>query len=142
MSGSLTEYGEQILLKDAFFTADAYTAPTNYYIAACTGVTEAGVISGEPVADGNYARQAVACTSGGGWDYTQVGGVSKMATHANIEWPAAGASWGTITHVAICTSATPGVGDVVGYCQLDAGKAIGIGDILRITAGNLYVTMD
>ena len=141
MSGSLTDYGETETIKGLFYAANTLTAPANYYLAACTGVTDAGVITGEPTSDAAYARQTIPCSTLG-WDYTQVAGTTKMANHAVVTFPEATQSWGSISYVALCDSATPGQGNVVAYILLDLAKTIETNDILRIVAGAIYFTLD
>jgi len=75
MSGSFTNYWEEKVLKHLFGIA-AYTAPGTVYVGVCTGgVTEAGVVTGEP--SGNaYARVAV-LNDVDHWDYSQGGRADK-----------------------------------------------------------------
>ena len=79
---------------------------------------------------GSYARQAVTLTVSG-----------NLATNGSaIEWPTASANWGTITHVAIFDALT--TGNMLVYAALTTSKTISTGDVLRIPAGDLDITLD
>jgi hypothetical protein len=82
------------------------------------------------VSGGSYARQSVTFTVSG-----------DLATNsAAIEWPTASASWGTITHVAVFDALT--AGNMLVYATLTSSKAISTGDVLRIPAGDLDITLN
>jgi hypothetical protein len=57
-----------------------------------------------------------------------------------VEWPVATGNWGTITHVAIFDALTSG--NMIAYAALSAAKTIETGDVLRIPATDLDVTLD
>jgi hypothetical protein len=138
MTGSFTNFWETAILKHVFGIL-AYSAPGTVYVGVCTGgVTEAGVITGEP-SGGSYARVAVT-NSGSGWDYSQVDGLTKIANHAAIQFPTATGNWGTITDVFISTAATGG--DILAFATLDAPKAIGVNDTLKFDASGLAFALD
>lgn len=59
---------------------------------------------------------------------------------AAITFPTATGSWGTVTHMAIVTSATWGAGDVLMHGALVASKAVGNGDVFQFNAGQLDIT--
>lgn len=111
------------------FTADAVTRPTAWYIALFT--TDPGEASGgTEVSGGSYARQSATFTVSG----------DTASNSAAIEFPAATASWGTITHVAIIDASTGG--NQIAYAALTTSKSIDTGDILRIPTGDLDITLD
>jgi hypothetical protein len=111
------------------FTSGAVTRPSAWYIGLFTAAPgEAG--GGTEVSGGSYARQTVTFTVSG----------DTATNGANVEFPEATASWGTITHVAVFDAITGG--DQVAYAALTTAKAIDSGDILRIPAGDLDVTLD
>jgi hypothetical protein len=58
---------------------------------------------------------------------------------AAIEFPQAGGSWGTITHVGIRDAET--TGNLLFHTALDASKTISTGDVFRIASGSLSVTL-
>lgn len=111
------------------FTNTSVTRPTAWYVALFT--SDPGEASGGTELSGNgYARQSVAFTV-----------TNDLATNsAAIEFPAATANWGTITHVAV-TDALSG-GNHIAYAALTTAKAIDTGDILRIPAGDLDITLN
>lgn len=111
------------------FTANAVTRPTAWYIGLFTAAPgEAG--GGTEVSGGSYARKAVTFTVSG----------NTASNSANVEFDVATASWGTITHVAVFDAST--AGNQIAYAALSTAKAIGSGDVLRINAGDLDITLD
>ena len=105
------------------------TRPTAWYVGLFTAAPgEAG--GGTEISGSGYARQAVTFTVSG-----------NLATNsAAIEWPTATGSWGTITHIAVFDALT--TGNMLVYATLTASKSISTGDVLRIPAGDLDVTLD
>jgi hypothetical protein len=112
----------------------AWTPPTHLALfTADPG--EAGSLASE-VSGGSYARVAIS-TPGTFWSAASGGATSNAAA---IDWPAASAPWGTITHVGLMTAASGGA--MVTRAALGASKVIDTGDIFRILAGQLAVTAD
>lgn len=105
------------------------TRPTAWYIGLFTAAPgEAG--GGTEVSGGSYVREAVTFTVSG-----------NLATNsAAVEWPTATGTWGTITHVAVFDALTSG--NMLVYASLTSSKTIASGDVLRIPAGDLDVTLD
>ena len=56
-------------------------------------------------------------------------------------WAAAGASWGTVGWIGLWDSAIGGSNNMIYHTALDAAKTIDTGDVFKITAGNLTVTL-
>lgn len=110
-------------------SAGTPTRPTAWYVALFTAAPgEAG--GGTELVGNAYTRVAVTFIVSG-----------DLATNsAALEWAAATASWGTITHVAVFDALT--TGNMLVYATLTASKAIGTGDILRIPAGDLDITLN
>jgi hypothetical protein len=120
---SLTNHGENALL--TLFKNDG-----PYYLALFTAApSETG--GGTEISGGGYARQAV--TFG-----TPANG--SMTNSAAIEFPTATASWGTAKAWGLFDAATSG--NLVWYGNIDTPKELLAGDIYRINAGNLTLTMD
>lgn len=110
-------------------TNSAVTRPTAWYIGLYT--TDPGETgAGTEVSGNGYARVAATFTVSG----------DTASNSADIEFSAATGSWGTITHLAVLDAST--AGDVIAYGALTASKAIGTGDILRIAAGELDITLN
>lgn len=104
------------------------------YVALFTAVTGLEADSGwaaTEVSGGAYARQLAGLSAASG-------GASDNA--ADITFPTATASWGTITHCALMDAATSG--HVLMWTPLDASKTVGIGDTFKINAHDLDVTVD
>lgn len=110
-------------------TAGAPTRPTAWHVGLFTAAPgEAG--GGTEVSGGSYVRMSASFTVTG----------DTASNSAAIEWPAATASWGTITHVAIFDAST--AGNMLVYAALTTSKTIASGDILRIPAGDLDITLN
>jgi hypothetical protein len=129
MAGSFSDYLEDKLLKHAF-TNTAYTPATTLYVALYTAApTDAG--GGTQVSGNAYARVSVAFT---------VSGTTTAATNsAAVEFAAATASWGTIVAVGIFDASTSG--NLLAWADLTTSKTIDTGDIFRIPAGDLDITL-
>jgi hypothetical protein len=124
----MSNYLENALI-NVTLRATAYTAPTTVYLALyTTDPTDAD--TGTECSGTSYARQSV--TFG-----APSNGVSTNS--AAIEFPQAGGAWGTITHVGIRDALT--TGNLLYHTPLDASKTIATGDVFRIAAGSLSVTL-
>ena len=65
---------------------------------------------------------------------------TNCTNSAAIEFAAAsGGNWGTITHVAIFDASSGG--NMLGWSALTTSRTINDGDILRIPAGDLDITL-
>ena len=120
-------------LEDALINAvlrnTTYTSPATVYVSLYTSdPTDAD--SGTEVSGGSYARTAV--TMG-----APSNGVSTNS--ADVTFPTATASWGTVTHIGIHDAST--AGNLLFHTPLDTSKTIDSGDIFKITSGNLSVTL-
>lgn len=129
-----SNYLELQLLNHALGTT-TYTRPTAVYVGLFTSDPgEAGSFTGEVGISGTaYARQQATFGAAANGSAT---------TSATITFPTATANWGTITHIAICDSATRGAGNVLFYGPVTTAKIIETGDTFQITAGNLTVSLD
>jgi hypothetical protein len=123
---SLSNYLETALLNHAF-RGSAYSQPAGLYLALFTSDPgEAG--GGTEVSGGSYARQSFSGS---------VAGDTFTAT-ANIDFPAATANWGTVSHVGIFDAASGG--NLLASGALAAARSIGSGDIFR--EASLTVSLD
>lgn len=129
MAGSFTDYLEDKILKHVF-TNVAYTSPTTLYVGLFTAApTDAG--GGTELSGSGYARKSAAFT---------VSGTGTLATNTSaIDFDAATGTWGTIVAIAIFDAITSG--NMIAWADLTANKTIATGDILRIPAGDLDVTL-
>ena len=118
---AFTDYLEEKLLAHTF-SATAYTSPTTVYVALYT-VAPTDSTTGTEVTGGAYVRKAAAFT-----------------TSAAIEYPTATADYGTVVAVAVLDALTSG--NMLAFASLAVNKTISTGDVLRIPAGDLDITLD
>lgn len=124
----MSNYLENALI-NATLRNTAFTSPTTVYVALyTTDPTDAD--SGTEISGGSYARQTVAFGAPSNGASTNTGAV---------EFPTATANWGTITHIGLRDALTGG--NLLYHTPLDASKIINSGDVFRIAAGNLSVTL-
>jgi len=123
-----SNYLENALI-NAVLRNTSYTSPATVYVSLYTSdPTDAD--SGTEVSGGSYARTSV--TFG-----APSNGVSTNS--ADVTFPTATASWGTVTHIGIHDASTSG--NLLFHTPLDTSKTIDSGDIFKITSGNLSVTL-
>jgi hypothetical protein len=107
----------------------AYTSPATVYLGLHTAdPTDAG--SGTEVSGGSYARQSFASTISG----------NAASNTSAIEFPTATGSWGTVGWVAVWDNLTGG--NLLFHGALTASKTIASGDVFRVPAGDLDITLD
>jgi hypothetical protein len=124
----MSNYLEAALI-NVTIRATSYTAPAAVYVGLyTTDPTDAN--TGTEVTGGSYARQAA--TFGAPSNGASV-------TSADISFPQAGASWGTIGWIGILDAST--AGNLLYHSPLTASKTIDTGDIFKIAAGSLSVTL-
>lgn len=108
----------------------SYTSPTTVYVGLyTTDPTDAG--SGTEVSGGSYARQVLSVT-------TASGGI--VTSSADVTFPQCTVSWGSVGYIGILDAVTSG--NLLMHTALTTAKTIDVGDILKITSGNLTVTLD
>jgi hypothetical protein len=124
----MSNYLENALI-NATLRNTSYTSPTTVYLALYTDdPTDAD--TGTEITGGSYARQSITF------------GAPSNGTSTNsaaIEFPAATANWGVVTHVGIRDALTSG--NLLYHTALDASKTINNGDIFKILTSNLSVTL-
>ena len=124
----MSNYLENALI-NATLRATNFTAPTTVYVGLYTSdPTDAN--TGTEVSGGSYARKSA--TFG-----APSNGVST--TSADITFDQATASWGTIGWIGILDASTSG--NLLYHTPLDTSKTIDTGDIFKIAAGSLTVTL-
>jgi len=125
---AMSDYLENALI-NAVLRGTTYTSPSTVYIGLFTSdPTDAK--TGTEVTGGAYARQAI--TFG-----APTNGVSYSS--ADVLFPVATASWGTVTHIGIFDAATSG--NLLFHGTLTNTKTIAADDQLKIVAGNVNVTL-
>ena len=127
---SFSNYLETEIL-DHVFGGSAYTAPSTLYLALYTAAPgETGGGTEVSTSGTAYARQTVAFTTSG----------NTTSNSAAVEYPTATASFGTVTHVGVFDAVTGG--NLMAYASLSSSKAIDTGDVFRVPAGDLDITLD
>lgn len=118
-------------LLDHVFTNSAYTAPSTLYLSLHTANPDEDGSGTEVSTTGTaYARQTVTFTVSG----------NTATTSAAVEFPTATANFGTVSHVAVWDAST--AGNMLAYAALTTSKTIETGDVLRVPAGDLDITLD
>jgi len=108
-----------------------YTSVATIYVALYTSdPTDADTGTEVSTSGTAYARTAV--TFG-----APSNGVSTNS--ADVTFPTATGSFGTVTHVGLRDAST--AGNLLYHSPLDDSKTVGIGDVFKITTGNLSVTL-
>jgi len=131
MMSSFTDHTESLVL-NWLFTTNTATRPTAWYVGLFTAAP--GETGGGTEVSGNaYARKATGTIT--------VSGTATTATNsAAIEFdPASGGNWGTITHAAIFDAETGG--NMLAYAELTTARTINDGDVFRVPASSLTITL-
>ena len=128
---SFTDYTENLALT-YLFTTGAATRPTAWYVGLFTAApSDTG--GGTEVSGSAYARVVTGTISGSGTATT-------FTNAAAIEFAAAsGGNWGTIGWAGIFDASTGGT--LLAWAPLTTSKAINDGDIFRIPASSLTITL-
>ena len=110
------------------FTASSATRPTAWFVALYTASpNDAG--GGTEVSGAGYVRKAATFTVSG----------DTASNSGAIEYPTATGNYGTVSHVGIFDASSGG--NLIAYAVLTVSKTISTGDVLRIPAGDLDVTL-
>ena len=126
----MSDYLEVALL-NATLNGVAFTAVNDPYVSLHTAdPTDAG--TGAEVSGGSYARTAASFATASGTS-------GLVATDADVTFPTATASWGTVGWIGLWDAASGG--NMLYHTALDASKTIDSGDIFKITTGNLTVEL-
>jgi hypothetical protein len=125
---SMSDYLENALL-NAVLRNTSYTSPSQVYIALFTSdPTDAG--TGTEVTGGGYARQPITFNAPSNGQVTNA---------ADILFPVATASWGTVTHIGIYDAASGG--NLLFHGALTTSKTISTDDQIKIAAGDITITL-
>ena len=111
----------------------AFSPPATNYLALYT-VSPAAGSDGTEVTGGAYARQAI------GWA-ASVAGSGLITTSADIVFPVATGSWGTIVAWAVC-SASVGTGTIMYWGSMNTNRTIGAGEQIKFSAGQIGLYED
>lgn len=123
-----SDYLENKVL-DFVLSGGSFSQPGTKYLALYTvAPTDAG--GGTELSGSAYARQSCAFTT-----------TSSASTNTSaVEWPTATGNWGTIVAVGIFDASTSG--NLLAWSTLTSSRTIETGDVFRIPAGDLDVTLD
>ena len=124
----MSNYLENALINHTLRNS-ALSAPSAVYVSLHTANPDEDA-SGSELSGSAYARQAATFAA-------PSNGVST--TSADINFPQATGSWGTVSHIGIWDASSSG--NMLYYTALDASKTIATGDILKIAAVSLTVTL-
>tara|TARA_R100000406_G_scaffold77206_1_gene57832 strand:+ start:679 stop:1059 length:381 start_codon:yes stop_codon:yes gene_type:complete len=125
---AFTDYLENKLVAHTFSNT-AFTSPSSVFVALYT-VAPTDSTTGTEVSGGGYARQSASFTTTG-----------NAATNASaIEYPTATGNYGTVVATALLDASSGG--NMLAYATLSASKTISTGDVFRIPAGDLDITLD
>jgi hypothetical protein len=128
---SFSDYTENLVLT-YLFTDGSVTRPTAWYVGLFTAApSDTG--GGTEVSGSGYVRKATGTIT--------VSGTGTTATNsAAIEFAAAsGGNWGTVTHAAIFDAETSG--NMLAWAQLTTARTINDGDVFRVPASSLTITL-
>jgi len=128
---SFSDYTENLVLTYLFTTGSA-TRPTAWYVGLYTAApSDTG--GGTEVTGNGYARVVTGTISGSGTATT-------FTNAAAIEFAAAsGGNWGTIGWAGIFDASTGG--NLLAWAPLTTSRIINDGDVFRIPASSLTITL-
>jgi hypothetical protein len=128
---SFSDYTENLVLT-YLFTNGSATRPTAWYVGLFTAApSDAG--GGTEVSGSGYVRKVTGTITVSGTDTT-------ATNSAAIEFAAAsGGNWGTVTYAAIFDAETSG--NMLAWAQLTTARTINDGDVFRIPASSLTITL-
>ena len=125
----LSNYLENKLL-DHVLKGVSYTSPTTVYVGLYTS-DPGDDNSGTECTGGAYARQELSVTTASGCIVT---------SSADVTFPQATDSWGTISHIGLLDAVTSG--NLLMHTPLTTSRAIETGDVLKISSGSLTASLD
>lgn len=127
---SFSNYLETKVL-DHVFGGTAYTAPSTLYVALFTAdPTDANSGTEVTTVGTAYARQTVTFTTSG----------ATTSNDSAVEYATATSNYGTVSHIGIYDASTGG--NLLAHASLTSSKTIETGDVFRIPAGDLDITLD
>ena len=126
---SASNYLELNILDHSLGTTE-FTKPSNVYLGLSTeSIADDG--SGTELSGSSYARQAITFAS------ASSGSVSSNAT---VTFPTATGSWGTVSHWGIWDASSSG--NLLYHGSFAASKSIASGDVLKVSSGDITISVD
>lgn len=132
--GSLSNYAETAWVRHLLLQA-AYTPASTLYLGLSTsdpGEAATGASASEVANSGSYARTAIAFGAASSRAITQ---------NADVVFPAATGSWGTITHWFIVDTNTYGSGNVLASGAFNSSFAVVSGNQRTVASGQVSVSI-
>ena len=127
MAGNLSNYLENKVL-DHFLGTTAYTMPADVYLALYTAApTDSS--AGTEVSGGSYTRKAATFNA-----------ASSGSTTNDSDIDFNGMPTCTVVAIAVCDAITSG--NILVYGPLTANKSLDAGDILRVSSGDLSISIN
>ncbi len=127
---SKTDYLENAILNHVLRNV-AMTSPTTVYVGLLTAAPGESA-TGTEVSGGSYARQSIA--------FGTPSPAGTVTQSADVTFPVAGASWGTIVAYGIYDAVS--AGNLLYYSTVTPNKAISTGDQAKLVAGAVVVSED
>lgn len=127
---SMSNYLEAALLNEVLRNVNYVPAATIYLSLHTADPGETGT---SEVAGGSYARTAVTFAAAVSPDGT-------CTTNADVTFPAATGTWGTLTNFGIWDAAA--AGNPLLFGAFDTAKLVQSGDVFKVLSGNLTVQFD
>jgi hypothetical protein len=125
----LSDYLENKLL-DHVLRGTSYSSPTTVFVGLYTS-DPGDDNSGTECTGAAYARQQLSVT-------TATAGI--VTSSADVIFPQATDSWGTISHIGLLDAVT--AGNLLMHTPLTTSKTIDTGDIFKIASGSLTAELD
>jgi hypothetical protein len=129
MAGNLSNYLENAII-NATLRGLPYTSPSAVYVALYTSSPNEDD-TGSEVTGSGYVRRTVTFNP-------PTNGVTTNA--ADVEWPAASGNWGVITHIALRDASS--AGNLLYWAALPSSRTVNNGDVFKMLAGSISLTLD
>jgi len=140
---AISDYLEDKLIR-YIFRGEAFTPATTQGVALFTAAPSDSGGGTEVVTSGGtlYAREAVVTSPTGSTEWSAPASTTGLTDNVNtLEYPTAGADWGTITSVGIFDSTTVGAGNLYFFGNLTTNKIVNSGDTFKFNVGDLNVVL-
>ena len=129
---------EKMIMSHRFNIQSYATSPLYLGLSSATPTDDGSGVSEPPSAKG-YARVKTTNASSSSWQVSDATGVT-VDNSVDVEFGAASADWGTLTHFALFSGSTSGA-SVLAHGVLSTSKTISNGDEAKFTAGNLAICL-
>ena len=137
-----SDYLEGELRKHLFRTG-TFTKPSTLAICLLTSApsdSSTGSTIVEPNNSHGYSRQALNPDDANWTAASSTNGLTDNASLVSFG-PCTTSDWGSVTHFAICDSATYGAGNMLIHGALDNARTIQVGDYFQFAIGELNVVI-